>query len=80
MLTRYIEAAMRRARFEWLADSNEFYGEISELPGVWATGVSRESCETELRDVLEEWLALGISLHHQLPVLDDIDVNVEAIA
>jgi len=80
MLTRYIEVAMSRARVEWLDDSHEYYAEIPELAGVWATGASRESCEVELREVLEEWLALGISLHHRLPVLDGVDVNVEAVA
>lgn len=80
MLTKYIEAAMSRARYEWLADSSEYYGEISELSGVWATSSTCESYVTELRDVLEGWIALGLALHHQLPVLDGVDVNVQAVA
>jgi predicted RNase H-like HicB family nuclease len=80
MLTRYIETAMRRARYEWLAESNEYYGEIAELPGVWATGATRDSCAEELQEVLEDWIALGLAMHHQFPVIDGINVNIEAVA
>ena len=38
MLTEYIEAAMRHARIERLPESGQYYGEIPETPGVWATG------------------------------------------
>ncbi len=80
MLTRYIEAAMRRARYEWLDDACEFYGEIAELPGVWVTGSSREECEKELREVLEDWISLGLTLHHQFPTIDGVDITVDAVA
>ncbi|HEX3722638.1 MAG TPA: hypothetical protein VHV31_07590 [Nitrolancea sp.] len=80
MLTRYIEAAMRQARYEWLTESNEFYGEIVETPGVWATGATRESCTEELQEVLEDWIVLGLSMHHRIPVIDGVNVNVEAVA
>lgn len=37
MLTQYIKAAMRRARYELLADDESFYGEISGFAGVYAS-------------------------------------------
>lgn len=79
MLTRYIEAGMDRARFEWLPETHVYYGEIPELPGVWATGDTIDECRDELREVLQDWIVLGLSIHSSLPVLDGIDVNVEAV-
>jgi predicted RNase H-like HicB family nuclease len=70
---------MRRAHYEWLKESNEFYGDIAELPGVWATGPTRDDAEVELREALEDWISLGLALHHHIPILDGIDVNVDAI-
>ena len=35
MLTQYIAAAMRAARYEILPDEGVFYGEIPVLEGVW---------------------------------------------
>ena len=37
MLSNYIEAAMKHAKFEWLDSDRAWYGEIPDLPGVWAT-------------------------------------------
>ena len=70
MLTAYIQAAMRHATYEWLADDGVYYAEISILPGVWTTGPDREALPAMLQDVLEGWIALGLSLHHQLPLID----------
>ena len=36
MLTAYIKAAMRKARYEILSDDHTFYGEVPGLDGVWA--------------------------------------------
>ena len=33
-----------------------------------------------LAEVLEEWILLGISLHHPLPVIDGIQVIVGQVA
>lgn len=33
-LTRYLEEAMARARYELIADEEPYYGEIPDLPGV----------------------------------------------
>nr|WP_253704837.1 hypothetical protein [Thermus scotoductus] len=39
-LTRYLEEAMARARYELIEDEEPYYGEVPDLPGVWATGKS----------------------------------------
>jgi hypothetical protein len=38
MLTKYIQGAMRRARYEMLSGEEPFYGEIPGFDGVYAVG------------------------------------------
>jgi predicted RNase H-like HicB family nuclease len=76
MLTEYIEAAMRKARYEILPDDNTFYGEIPGFDGVYANADTLETCRRELREVLEDWLLLSISRHLPLPVVDGIELKV----
>lgn len=66
MLTAYIQAAMRHARYEILEDST-FYGEIPGFEGVYANTHTLEKCREELQEVLEGWIILGLRLGHQLP-------------
>jgi predicted RNase H-like HicB family nuclease len=75
MLTQYIQAAMRKAKYEILPDDGTYYGEIPDCNGVWANAESLEACREELQEVLEEWLLLGISLNHRLPVIDGIELQ-----
>jgi predicted RNase H-like HicB family nuclease len=77
MLTEYLEAAMKRARYEILSDDNTFYGEIPGFDGVYANSSNLETCRNELREVLEEWILLSISRHLPLPVIDGIDLAVK---
>jgi hypothetical protein len=53
MLTSYIRAAMRQARYEIVEDDGSFYGEIPLIPGVWANAKTLEGCREELESVLE---------------------------
>ncbi|MFN8499947.1 MAG: type II toxin-antitoxin system HicB family antitoxin [Anaerolineae bacterium] len=76
MLTDYIRAAMQRAAYKTYPDDT-LYGEIPGLQGVWATGPTLEACQDELQEVLEDWIAVGLYLHHTLPVIDGIDLNVK---
>lgn len=68
MLTNYIRAAMRHARYEILPEGT-FYGEIPGFNGVWAEADTLEACRNELEEVLEEWILLGVAKHHPLPVV-----------
>jgi len=43
MLTSYIRAAMRQARYEIVEDDGSFYGEIPAIPGVWANAQTLEA-------------------------------------
>ena len=77
MLTKYIQAAMRKAKYEILPDDGSFYGEIPGFDGVWANAETLEACREELEEVLEEWLLLGISRNHPLPVVDGIELTIK---
>ena len=54
MLTQYLQAALDRARYEIIEDEEPFYGEVPELPGVWATGKTLEECRRNLASALED--------------------------
>jgi predicted RNase H-like HicB family nuclease len=80
MITDYIAAAMHHARYEILPDDGSFYGEVPGLQGVYATANTLEGCRDLLQEVLEGWILLGLHLHHPLPAVDGIDINVKASA
>ena len=80
MLTNYIRAAMRRARYEILPDDGTFYGEIPGFDGVWANTDTLESCREELEEVLEEWILLRVSKHLPLPTVDGIELTIKEVA
>ena len=80
MLTNYMRAAMRRARYEILPDDSTFYGEIPGFDGVWANADTLEGCREELEEVLEEWILLRVSLHFPLPAVDGIQLPVGEVA
>jgi len=77
MLTRYIEAAMKKAEYEILSDDSTYYGYIPGFNGVYANAEDLETCRNELKEVLEEWIMLSISRHLQLPIVDGIKLVVE---
>ncbi len=75
MLTEYIQAAMRRAAYEILADGS-YYGEIPGLQGVYANAETLVDCQEELQEVLEGWIVLGLRLGHTLPVVGGVELVV----
>ena len=80
MLTAYINAALHRAHYEVLEGGEGYIGKIPGLQGVWANADTLEACRDELREVLEEWIILGLKLGHHIPVLDGIELNIEKVA
>ena len=79
MLTDYIQAAMRRARYKILPEDGSFYGEIPGLEGVWAHANTLEACRDELEDVLEEWIVLSLAKNLPIPTIDGIDLSVSYV-
>lgn len=74
-LSYYIERAIAHAAYEKLEDGS-YTAEITACPGVYSFGKTVEECRDELRSVLEGWILLGFQLHHHLPVIDGIDLNM----
>jgi predicted RNase H-like HicB family nuclease len=79
MVAEYIKAAMRKVKYEILSDDNSCYGHIPGFDGVYASADDLETCRSELKEVLEEWIMLGISRHLPLPVVDGIRLVVEKV-
>jgi predicted RNase H-like HicB family nuclease len=71
---------MGHATYESLAEDGIFYGEIPELPGVLASASTPEEVPAALQDVLEGWIALGLSLGHPIPQIDGRAILVASVA
>ena len=80
MLTSYIRAAMRRARYEIVEDGGTFYGEIPAILGVWANAKTLEDCREELESVLEGWLLLSIADHSAIPEIEGNRIEIREVA
>ena len=80
MLTDYLKAAMRRARYELLADDGSFYGEITGCDGVYSNATTLEACRDELAEVLEDWVLFRIHRHLPLPELDGVNLTAKEVA
>jgi predicted RNase H-like HicB family nuclease len=80
MLTKYILAALKLARYEILEDDGSFYGEIPDLAGVYANSDTLEVCREELREVLEEWILFRLARSLPMPTIDGIELRVSQVA
>lgn len=80
MLTTYINAALRKAHYEMLPDGEGYFASIEGFQGVWAQADTLEACREELREVLEEWIVLGLRMGHPLPPVDGITLTIQEVA
>jgi predicted RNase H-like HicB family nuclease len=76
MIYEYINAALNHAHYEIIDDSEPFYGEIKELPGVWATGNTLEECRKNLSETVEGWILTRNALNMDIPPLDGIHIEI----
>jgi predicted RNase H-like HicB family nuclease len=76
MLTKYMQAAMRRAKYEIIEDDGSFYGYAPDFPGAWANAPTLEECRDELFEVIEDWILISIADHDPLPVIDGIELKL----
>ena len=67
MLTKYIDTAMRTAKYKILSDDGSYYGEIPKLQGVWANADTLEECRDELQSGLEDWIMFKLELGQTIP-------------
>lgn len=80
MLRKYIDAAMKKARYEILSDDSSYYGEIPDLQGVYANADTLEACREELQEVLEEWILFRVYQHLPIPEIDGIGIKIKEVA
>ncbi len=74
MLSQYIQAAMRQAKYEILSDDGSFYGEIPDFQGVYVNAETLENCREELAEVLEEWISFRLSRNLFLPIVNGLQL------
>lgn len=75
MLTEYVAAALRHAHYELMEDG-QFFAGVPELPGVWASASTLEACRDELREVIEDWLLVGLRQGEAIPVIEGLSLEV----
>ncbi|RMF88441.1 MAG: type II toxin-antitoxin system HicB family antitoxin [Nitrospinota bacterium] len=76
MIQEYIAAAMKRAHYELIEDEEPYYGEVSELQGVWATGKTLEECRENLVRAVEDWVLFSIANRLPIPTLGEVAIRV----
>lgn len=75
VLTSYIEAAMSNAKIEKMTNG-EYFGELPDCPGVWASEITKSDCYNTLRSVLEEWIILKLMDRDTLPIINGISIKI----
>ncbi|HOT90842.1 MAG TPA: type II toxin-antitoxin system HicB family antitoxin [Anaerolineae bacterium] len=76
ILSDYVEEALAQAVYDKLEDGT-FAGRVPSCVGVIAFGDTLRQCEDNLRSTLEDWILVGLKLNHPLPLIADIDLNLE---
>ena len=74
MLTKYIEAAMKRAEYELIEDGT-YFGSIPGLKGLWANAKTLDECREELRSVLEGWLIVMLRRNEAVPPMGRVTLG-----
>ena len=75
MIRRYLELALRRARYTQLEDG-AYSAVVRGLRGVIATGATIEDCREELESVIEEWILVRVAKGLAVPALDGVKIQV----
>ncbi|MDY6802432.1 MAG: type II toxin-antitoxin system HicB family antitoxin [Cyanobacteriota bacterium] len=76
MISEYLGEALKRASYEIIDDDEPFYGEVTELQGVWASGKTLEECRQNLLDVVEGWILLRLSRGMNIPTLGEVQIEL----
>ncbi|NEP42392.1 MAG: type II toxin-antitoxin system HicB family antitoxin [Okeania sp. SIO2H7] len=75
MISEYLEEALKRASYEMIDDEEPFYGEVTELQGVWASGKTLEECRQNLLDVVEGWVLFRLTRGKNIPALGRVQIE-----
>jgi len=77
MLLEYVQAALRRAKYEILPEDGSYYGAIPECNGVYANAEVLEDCRQQLREVLEEWVLFRVHRNLPIPSIEGIELTIK---
>jgi len=80
MLSQYIQAAMRQAKYELLSDDGSYYGEIPGFQGVCANAEMLGDYRNKLQEVLETWIIFRLSKKLSLPTVNGLKLSVERVS
>jgi predicted RNase H-like HicB family nuclease len=75
MFSEYIEAALRRAKYETL-ENGTYMATVDGLRGVIATGKTIEACRVDLIEVIEEWITIRLQRGLDIPAMDGHGISV----
>ena len=75
MFSEYIEAALRRAKYETL-ENGTYMATVDGLLGVIATGETIKACRIDLIEVIEEWITIQLQRGLDIPALDGNAISV----
>ncbi len=75
MISRYVQEALRRARYRML-DDGTFCGTVANLRGVVANADTLEQCRDQLAEIVEEWVLVRVSRGLSVPALGGETVRV----
>jgi len=76
MITNYVAAALRRARYQNV-DGGVVCATVPGLRGVIATASTVESCRAELAAVIEAWILVRVARGLTIPALGRTTVEVK---
>lgn len=75
VIIQYIETALAHARYDVIDDEEPYYGEVPELPGVWATGKTLEECRRNLMEVIDGWIIVRLRRGLSIPPIDNCTIE-----
>jgi predicted RNase H-like HicB family nuclease len=76
MISRYVERALRRARYVE-AEDGSYCGTVAGLRGVISTGSTLEVCRAQLVEVIEEWILVRVARGLAVPPMGGARVEVK---
>ena len=75
VISRYVQQALRQARYRMLEDGT-YCGTVAKLRGVVANADTLEGCRDELAEVVEEWILVRVARGLSVPALGGETVRV----
>ena len=81
MLIDYINAAMRRAKYDLLADDEGFVGTIPGFRGLIGHAKTLEACRNDLYEALQSWLLVKLrDGDADVPVLNGLNLSATKVS